>query len=146
MYPITSYRVSNIFNITYLFSTNPGVSQYSGSMVLASILFLLFMFIAFIALRKKRDRIKLNRDQRLGVLKAMKLNMLLSGLLVFFVCARSLFIPVLSMRVFPLVLISLLLGTTLFGVFKMLRHRNSEPFASVTSDEYAKYLPRKKKK
>jgi hypothetical protein len=146
MDPVTSFNISNIFNSAYLFNTNPGESTYKGPTFLVSILLLLLTTIAYRALRKKRDRIKLNRDQRLGLLKAVKVNMILSGLLMLFICSRWLSIPVLSMRVFPLVSLLLMFGAALFGVYQILRYRNSESLAGATPDEYAKYLPRKKKK
>lgn len=132
--------------VDYIFNTNPGTFYIQNQAIIVSLILLGLSILGFYLLKKRREFIKLNKDQRLAMYKACKINMFVSGALVVFVLFRAGQISFLSMRLFPILLGIAMAVLYSIGLIKLIKYRDQEDRQTVIVDEYAKYLPHKKKK
>jgi len=130
----------------YLFSLNPGKLYLQNYIVPFVIVLLVLTIAGFWLLKKRRNYIKLERDKRLLVHKAFKINLILSIVLALLIGARILEISLVSMRFLGYgVSVAIILVFVFFG-FKAIRIQKSETIETINTNEYSKYLPHKKKK
>jgi hypothetical protein len=132
--------------IDYIFNLNPGKLNLQNQAIIISVLLLAIAVAGFFLLKKRREFIKLNKDQRLTLHKAFKFNMFVSAGLVLFMLFRVGQISFLSMRFFPIAIslsIAVLYG---IGIVKAIMYRDRDNTKTIVVDEYAKFLPHKKKK
>ena len=132
--------------IDYIFNTNPGQLYIQNQIILLAFGLLAVAVAGFLLLRKRREFIKLNRDQRFALHKVFKINIFISAAILIFVLLRAGQVSFLSMRFFPILLSIAMLALYLFGLGKVFIYRDREKVKTVIVDEYAKYLPHKKKK
>lgn len=131
----------------YLFNTNPGVLHLQTQAIIASLILLVLAMGGTYILKKRREFLKnLNRDQRLILRKAFFINIFTSAAVVLFVLFRLGQINYLSMRFLPILTIATMAVVYAFALFKAFQYRDGEESKTVIVDEYAKYLPHKKKK
>lgn len=130
----------------YLFSTNPGILHLQTEVLTASFLILAICVLGVFLLKKRRGFIKINRDQRFALQKSFKINSILSAVLLLFVLFRISQVNFLSMRIFPILLCLAVAVVFIIGIVRAIKHKEFNEVATVVPDEYAKYLPKKKKK
>ena len=132
--------------IDYIFNTNTGQFYIQSQAVLIAVALVIIAGVGFFLLKKRREFIKLNKDQRLVFHKAFKFNIFISAGVVVFVLLRVGQVSFLSMRFFPIALSIAMLVLYVIALVKAIMYRDHSDTKTVIVDEYAKYLPHKKKK
>ena len=132
--------------VDYLFNTNPGVLSLQTEVLTANFIMLAICILGVYILKRRREFIKLNKDQRLALRKAFKINSILSTVLLLFIVFRIAQVSFLSMRFLAVAVLIAVLIIFVISIIKMLKARDEKSSVDQTADDYSKYLPHKKKK
>lgn len=149
---IFSYDFARLFNWSYLVESQPTSFFYQNWAIVLAVILIAVSAIAYVILRRRRDRIKLEKEQRLAFARANKINLVLFAILFLFVLLRTQEMLYLSMRIFPLLLLVAALLNTLFAAYlayvapKIQTSAAASTVETISSDDYQKYLPKKNKK
>jgi hypothetical protein len=138
--------MDNFLSTAYLFNVNPTGFQYRDSVLLISVIFILLFVGGTYLLKKRREFLKINKDQRFKLQYFVKWELALSALLFCEILGRVFAIAYISTRVLPILTLLAMLLVGIFAGLKAYQLREQRPLQEESADEYAKYLPKKKKK
>jgi hypothetical protein len=145
---IFSLDLSQITNADYMFTSEPGEFGLIGWALLLALLGLGFSAFALWYFKKRRQRIELEKGQRMIVRRHAKISLVLFALFLVYVLARSLEVAVISMRFIGYIL---LLTTLINKIVAIILVKKALPLETSAGEidssiDYGRYLPRKKRK
>jgi small-conductance mechanosensitive channel len=150
---IFSYNFARLFSWSYLLESKPATFFYQNWAIVLAVILIAVSAIAFVMLRKRREQIRLEKEQRFAFARANKINFVLFVILLILVLLRTQGVMYLSMRLLTLlVLIAALVNSLIAAYLAFLLPKvkaktgKSETLSPVSSDDYQKYLPKKNKK
>ena len=132
----------------YLFNIKPGASYFQSWAFVFGFFAILFSVLVVIFLKKRRNRLLIEKGKRHILSFHTKINVVFFGLFFILVFFRSQGMSYLSMRFLEWMSLGLVLINSIAGLVRVLIYKpESETESEVkTEDTYHQYLPKKKKK
>jgi uncharacterized iron-regulated membrane protein len=148
---IFEYSLSALTDNNYLFDPRPGSFYFSSWAVLLGIIGVLFCVLLLWWFKKRRDRFYVNKQKRKLYTLHLKISLGLWIGFLLFVFLRTQGLAYLSMRLWSYLLIlgnvvNLIIAVIKAGRLTLEEDMEIEVMQEASVDNYAKYLPRKKKK
>jgi len=143
-----------LLNLNYLFDTNPGVLEIQSTAYGVAVLSVLLSGLLLFLLSKDFIKYSLERRKRQIISAFLKNNLLFSVILLVIVFLRTQLTGFLSLRIWGVIVLLLMLVNLILTLLKLRQKVQEKDLIAaaqtgerVTStDNYQKYLPKKKKK
>ena len=145
---IFEINFSNLGNKDYLFDPKPGISHFQSWAFLFGFFAILISVLGLIFLKKRRNRLYIERGRRHILSFHTKINLVFFSLFFVLIFFRSQGMAFLSMRFLEWMSLGLVLLSTVAGLIRVLVYKPESEAESIvkTEDTYQQYLPKRKKK
>ena len=135
----------------YYFSSLPGDFRFQSWAIFLGILWILFTIVFIWLLKKRRDRFYVEKFTRKVFSKHLKISLGLSIIYILLIFLRTQNVAFVSMRIWIYLLLLINLGNLVFAFLKSKNFFKKESVKPLDLEEkvgnnYAQYLPKKKKK
>jgi len=136
---------SNLTDFKYLLETDLGTSYYQDWFVLLSLFGIIFGLILYWYTKRPRER--LEKNKRFALKRFSRAHVILSIIWLSLTFFRGQGLDYLNMRIWLVLLLLVMVGNIARLIAKIyIKKKAAESKAKTTSDDYSKYLPKKKKK
>lgn len=148
---IFDFSLAGITDNNYLFDVRPDSFYFQSWAVLLGVLAVVISIGLLWWFKKRRERFLVNKSARKIITKHSKIAFVLWSIYVLFILLRTQGVMYLSMRIFPYLLVSLNFVNIVYALITSRRAGSEKEEEKVevkltSSENYAKYLPKKKKK